>query len=181
MPPIPYRLANATGSDQADEWMRLGTQDQIDGKLPQAQARYNQALRLDPRHALATNNLAILFAQSNMLNEALLTIERASMFDGEHAFIDTNWAMMLMDSERTDEALTVARRSLAKKQCVESRFALAFLLPQCGEAAAAVSLYNQILDEDPKQSAAATNACGMGSLQRVLLCSSRLRGRLARW
>jgi len=111
--PQAYVLAPPQGSDQADEWMRLGLEAQVAGQLGVAQQRYQQALRLDPRHALATQNLAIVFAQSNLLNEALLTIERAAMFDGVHGIIPMNRALMSLESERIDDALESAEKAVA--------------------------------------------------------------------
>jgi predicted O-linked N-acetylglucosamine transferase (SPINDLY family) len=171
-----YVICPAQGSDQADEWVRLGVDSQVssntspdvaarNSKLAEAQARYQQALRLDPRHAIATMNLAIVFAQSNLLNEAMLTIERAEMFDGVHSIIPMNRAMMALESDRIDEALTCARRAvvLAPKE-VPALLTLAQVLATAGLAHEAVPLYNQILDLDPKHPTAAVNACFVQTL-----------------
>src|SRR6266478_2281652 len=50
--PQPYMLVPPQGSDQADEWMRLGLEAQVAMNLPKAQGYYNQALRIG-REALA--------------------------------------------------------------------------------------------------------------------------------
>ena len=108
----PYLIVPGQGSTQADEWIKLGIDAQMAGKLPDAQRHYQNALRLDPRHAIATQNLAIVFAQSNLVNEALLTIERASMMDGVHGVIQMNWALMALEADRIDDALKAARKGV---------------------------------------------------------------------
>src|SRR5438128_11679459 len=101
----PYMIVPQQGVEQSDEWVRLGVEAQVQGKLPDAQRYYQQALRIDPQHAVATQNLAIVYAQSNLLAEALLTIERAAIFDGKHAVILMNWALMSLEADRVGEAL----------------------------------------------------------------------------
>lgn len=152
------------GQDQADEWVKLGMQAQLAGQLPQAQAHYQQALRLDPRHFIATQNLAIVFAQSNLLNEGLLTIERASMMDGTHAIIQRNWSLMALMADQIDAALAAGERGLKMKANNETRIALAMVLATAGRPQDAMPLYNDMLAEDPKHPTAAVNACFVQTL-----------------
>ena len=176
-------LIPAQGSDPADEWHRLGLEAQVAGQLPLAQQRYQQALRLDPRHALATLNLAIVFAQSNHLNEALLTVERASMFDGVHAVVPMNWALMALEADRIDDALAQARRSveMAPKGLIgnPSRMALAMVLGVAGKPGEAIPLYNEILDTEPKHGAAGPNSCFVQTLTTA--APGDLRKQRDRW
>ena len=160
----PFVLVPPQGAEAADEWMRLGLEAQVAGKLPDAQGYYQHALRLEPRHALATQNLAVVFAQSNLLNEALLTIERASMFDGTHAVIRVNWALMALEADRIDEALRVGREALAMNACLETRLALAMILGTAGLADQAVPLYQAILRDTPGHPSAGPNACFVQTL-----------------
>lgn len=155
----PYMLIPAQGSDQADEWHRLGLTAQIEGKLPDAQQKYQQALRLDPRHALATQNLAIVFAQSGHLNEALLAIERAAIFGPEHGVIRMNWALMCLEADRIEDALLHAEESVKIDPNVNSKMTLAMVVASAGMPEKAVPLYNEILDVDPKHPAAGPNSC----------------------
>ena len=160
----PYILVPPQGGEPADEWMRLGLEAQVAGKLPDAQGYYQHALRLEPRHALATQNLAVVFAQSNLLNEALLTIERAAMFDGAHAVIRVNWALMALEADRIDEALRVGREALAMNACLETRLALAMILGTAGLADQAVPLYQAILRDTPAHPSAGPNAAFVQTL-----------------
>lgn len=157
-------IVPAQGSDPTDEWLRLGVDAQIAGNLPLAQQRYQQSLRLDPRNALATQNLAIVFAQSNLLNEALLTIERASILDGVHGVISMNWALMALESDRIDTALSNARKAVEQTPNVSTWMALALIAATAGVPEEAVPLYNKILDLEPKHPAAGPNSCFVQTL-----------------
>jgi predicted O-linked N-acetylglucosamine transferase (SPINDLY family) len=160
----PYVIVPQQGQDQADEWIRLGVEAQVQGKLPDAQRYYNNALRVDPRNAVATQNLAVVFAQSNLMAEALLTIERACMFDERHAVMRMNWALMALETDRIDDALRAGREAVAIKGTVESRFALAVILAGAGLPEQAIPLYNEILAEQPLHAAAGPNACFVQTL-----------------
>lgn len=160
----PYILCPAVGSDQADEWHRLGLESQIAMNLPVAQHRYQQALRLDPRHALAAQNLAIVYAQSDHLNEALLTIERAEMFDGVHGIIPMNRALLLLEAERIDEALAAAKKAMQITPNVPSKVTLARVLTVAGMPDESMKLYNEVLDEEPTHPAAGPNSCFIQTL-----------------
>lgn len=175
----PYLIVPPQGSDQADEWMRLGVEAQAAGKLPDAQRYYNQALRIDPQHSLATQNLAVVFAQSNFLNEGLATIERASMMDGVHGVIQMNWALMALEAGHIDTALAAARRGVEIKPCVETRLALAMTLATAGMPDKALPIYDEILAENPKHPAAGPNSCFVQTLTGV--GPKELRKQRDRW
>ena len=160
----PYMIVPQQGVEQSDEWVRLGVEAQVQGKLPDAQRYYQQALRIDPQHAIATQNLAIVYAQSNLLAEALLTIERAAIFDGKHAVILMNWALMSLEADRVGEALEIARRAVEMKPNAETRFALAVILATAGLPEQAVPLYNEILAENPNHPVAGPNSCFVQTL-----------------
>lgn len=162
--PQPYMIVPPSGSGQADEWIKLGVEAQVSGKLPDAQRHYQQALRLDPRQSIATQNLAIVFAQSNLLNEALLTIERASMMDGVHGVIQMNWALMALEADQIDIALKAGRKAVELAPTPESRLALAMVLGTAGLPDQAVPIYNDILKENPKHPAAGPNSCFVQTL-----------------
>lgn len=180
----PYMAVASQGSDPADEWMRLGLEAHQRGQLGEAQAKYQQALRLDPRHAAATMNLAIVFAQSpGFLNEALLAIERASMFDGVMPCVPMNRALMNLEAERIDDALTFAQKALAMspkgKDGNTAKMVMAMCLGAAGRGKEALPLYNDILDTEPTHQAAAPNAC---FVQTLTDCGpAELRKQRDRW
>lgn len=163
----PYIIVPPVGSDPADEWMKLGVDAQASGNLPKAQQHYNQALRLDPRHALATQNLAVVFAQSNLLNEALLTIERASMLNDTHGVIFMNWALMALEADQIDLALKTAQRGVDIAPNVQTRLALAMVLASAGQPEQAIPLYQAMLKDEPAHPVAGANVCFMQTLANV--------------
>lgn len=163
----PYIIVPPIGSDPADEWMKLGLEAQAAGQLPKAQQHYNQALRLDPRHALATQNLAVVFAQSSLLNEALLTIERAAMLDETHGVIHMNWALMALEADQIDLALKTAQRGVEIAPNAQTRMALAMVLATAGQPEKAIPLYQEILKEDPLHAVAGPNVCFVQTLASV--------------
>lgn len=161
---MPYMILPPQGADPADEWIRLGVAAHSAGQLPQAQAHYNQALRIDPRNAVATQNLAIVFACSNLMNEALLTVERASMLDGVHGTIQMNWALMALECDQIDTALTAAQRGVEIEPNNFTRLALAMTLSTAGMPEQAIPVYEEILKTEPGHPVAGPNACFVQTL-----------------
>lgn len=106
-----------------------------------------------------------MFAQSNLLNEALLTIERAEMLGGEHlATVLTSYALVAADCERFDVAVEKGRKAVELRPGHESRFALASVLTAAGYAAEAVTLHQQVLEEKPDHPLSGPNACFIQTL-----------------
>lgn len=173
----PYIIIPPSGSDQSEEWVRLGVAAQSANKFAEAEGYYRQALRLDPRHVVATQNLAVLFAQQGNLNEALLAIDRAEIFDGgKHAVIYVNRAYMHLDADRLDEAMAAAHRAIevadredpttpaGKEGATASRLVLAVIAATAGEPEKSVPLYNYILDRQPGHPVAGPNSCFVSTL-----------------
>lgn len=170
----PYVLVPPNGSDPVEEWIRLGLEAQQAQKFPDAERYYRQALRLDPRHATATQNLAVLFAQTNNLNDGLLAIERAALFDGVHTVIHCNRALMCLQAGRIDEALKAAEYAVSiskpdedvvsKAGYTASRVALATVSGTAGLADQAIRLYQEVLAREPAHPVAGPNACFVSSL-----------------
>ncbi len=164
-----YMLVPQQGVEPQDEWIRLGVEAHVAGKFPEAERCYRQALRLDPRNAVATLDFAILYAMTGNLNEGLLTIERASIFDHEqkYAVIPMNRALMLLDADRIDDALLWGRKGvemMKDPKDIGPKLALALTLAAAGLASEAVPLYNEILDQEPSHALAGPNACFIQSL-----------------
>lgn len=172
--PQPYVLLPPTGSDQAEEWIRLGMDAQLQSKFAEAEKFYRHALRLEPRNPIATQNLAVLFAQINNVNEALITIERAAMFDGVMPVIHTNRAFMNLEADRIDEALDAANKAVSCSKdtpAVEdthgylaSRLALAMITATAGMPNRAIPLYRDMLAKEPKHPIANPNTCFIQTL-----------------
>lgn len=177
--PQNYVLLPAHGSTPSDEWVRLGIEAHLQSKLPQAQQYYQKALALDPTDAKAVQNLALVFAQSNLMAEAILTIERASLLDDQNGTIYSNWALMALELDRIDEALAMARKGLALNPNKESRLALAVIAATAGLPSEAIPLYEAILDEIPTHEPAGPNLCFIQTL--TMATAKDLRKARQRW
>ncbi len=165
----PYAIQSATGSDSADEWVRLGVQFHEQGKLPEAMEKYGQALRIDPRHTTATLNLAVAQAQTpGQINDALLTIERAATLDDTTITIPTAHCLMALDAGRIDEAISVGRLAVSRApknaNGNHARYALALCYPAAGHPEFAVPLYEEILKYEPQHGGAGPNLCFVQTL-----------------
>ena len=160
----PYVILPQTGSEQWDEWLKLGVMAHSQGNLPQAQQHYLQTLRLDPSNASATNNLAVVFAQSNLMTEALLGIERATMFDPSIGIIHMNWALMCLQADQIDQALVSAKRGVELSPNNQTRLALAMVYATAGMPELAMPVYEAMLAEEPTNPVAGANSCFIQTL-----------------
>jgi len=178
----PFSLLPATGSEQADEWIRLGTESQLNGNFPKAETFYRSALRLSPNNVTAIHNLSILQACQNNLNESLLTMERAVLFDDSNPVIYANQALICLEADRIDEAAFAAIRGaelspekpvdaaadpLKTAGYVNSRLSLAMVAAATGHPENAFKPYMEILEVDPLHPAAGPNSCFVTSLMPI--------------
>lgn len=165
----PYVIVPCSGAEQADEWVRLGVEAQSAGKFADAERHYRNALRLDPRNFIATQNLAVVYAQTGQLNDALLTIERATLWDPAPGVAWMNWGLMALEADKIDVALAMARRSLEKEpESVQCQVALALILGTAGEAKEAVEWYDRIVAKEPTHPVAGPNGCFVRTLTPAL-------------
>lgn len=172
--PQPYILIPATGADPADEWIRLGTQAHVEGKLDAAETNYRNAIRLDPKSIVATQNLAVVFATKGNLNEALLTIERAAIQDGHTAHLHSNHALICLEADRIDEGMAAADRAIRIAEenptiafpdpYVQALFAKALVSGTAGKPQIALEAYEEILSREPLHPAAGPNSCFVQTL-----------------
>lgn len=172
--PQPYVIIPSQGSEPTDEWIRLGVQAHVEGKLDQAEANYRHALRLDPRSVIATQNLAVVLATKGNLNEALLTIERAALWDGDTTLVHSNRALICLESDRIDEALEAADTAVRIAQnsvrieypdgVVQSLFTKALICGTAGKPADSLAAYEEILSREPMHPAAGPNSCFVQTL-----------------
>ncbi len=161
---MPYVILPSLGSDQVDEWIKLGVTAHAAGNLPQAQVHYGQALRLDPNNVIATQNLAVLYAQSNLMTEAYLTAERATLFDPKHAIAHMNMAYISLQCDQIEDALIAAKTAYELEAAVHTRLAMAMIFATAGMPELSVPLYEQILAEVPTHPVAGPNICFVQTL-----------------
>lgn len=177
--PQPHILIPPTGASQADEWVKLGIEAQVAGKFADADRHYRHALRIQPRHPIATQNFAVLYAQQGQHAEAMLTIERASLMDGTAGLIYYNWALMALEAEQLDTALKAARKGVEVEPSVNTRLALAMVCTGAGRPDEAIPQYQAILKEQPEHPVAGPNSCFVQTLTDAT--PEQLKAQRAHW
>ena len=167
--PQPYILLPPTEAGAVvSEWLAVAIESHQLGRFPDAERQLRHALELAPDDPRSYNNLACAYAAGNNHKEALLAIERASLFarsgdDAQKAsevqgIVFCNWALIGLDLEQIDLALEKADLAVRIYPCTQTRVALALCHPASGAPAGALPLYNTVLDEDPKHHVAGMNA-----------------------
>jgi putative PEP-CTERM system TPR-repeat lipoprotein len=117
----------------------LGHLAQLAGDTRQAEARYQQVLALQPAHALALNNLAMLQLQSDPSGAKALAERAVQLAPDQAALLDT-LAQCLAASDQTAEAAKWQKRALALEPGNSSwRLNLARIYLQAGDKALAKS------------------------------------------
>lgn len=90
----------------------LGRVAQNAGQLALAEERYAQALILQPQHLGALNAMAVLYAQSERVDQAITLFRRALTLDPNAAYVHNNLGYALLLAGRLDDsaaALKLAR------------------------------------------------------------------------
>ena len=77
-----------------------------------AESLFKQALRCDPKHALAANNLGVAQLKQSRLGDATRSFQRAVELDGDNTEALNNLALVLVDAGQPKSAATVILRSL---------------------------------------------------------------------
>ena len=174
--PQPYNLLPRIGSTLAEEWLHIGLNHQLAGRVAEAQQAYYNGLRIDPAQIGILTNLGVMMAQlatsfvtgkigdapfslpQAQLTLALQYFERAVQFDEKNATTLYNYALALLESERQFEALTAIDRSLAVQESDTALCAKGMILTSCGRAAEAIKAYDACLKMTPQHPIASYNA-----------------------
>ncbi|MEY4156098.1 MAG: hypothetical protein RJB64_819 [Pseudomonadota bacterium] len=82
----------------------LGRTAQSAGQLALAEERYAQALVLQPQHLEAVNAMAVLYAQSDRVDQAIALFRRALTLDPNAAHVHNNLGYALLLAGRLDES-----------------------------------------------------------------------------
>lgn len=179
--PQPFIVIPPTGDTPADNWVLLACEAQLAEKFPIADRYYRRALDLDPSHAIATSNLAVLKAQTGKLADAILDAERAALFDPDSPvapLMHADRSMIYAEAGLIDPAVAAADRAieltpipptrdtdpLPTHGWLAARQARGMLCVQQGRAVDAIPYYQAMLAVDPKNLMAGLNICFTQSL-----------------
>jgi Flp pilus assembly protein TadD len=120
-----------------------------DGRTAEAVAEYERALRADPAHAKAHNNLALALVELGRLDDAARHFQ-ASLDVEPKAEIYSDLGFTMAQLGRPDEALADYRKALALDPgCPSAHFNLAVSLVRAGRLADAETHYRKALPGRP--------------------------------
>lgn len=74
------------------------------GQLALAEERYGQVLKMQPSHLGALNSIAVIYAQTGRIDEALKTFKQALELDPQASHVHNNLGYTLLRGGRLDEA-----------------------------------------------------------------------------
>ncbi len=128
------------------------------GRLSQAEACYRALLKSDPRHAYASNNLAVLLRGQSRFDEAIDLYRHAISASPDEAAFRSNLVGVLTGLDRYAEALASARAAVAlRPDYAEGWFNLGMTVNAMGDREGARLAYRRALLCDPSLGEAYTN------------------------
>lgn len=129
----------------------LGTIDEAQGRLSDAERRYRQVLTLAPGNPLAANNLAMLLVKSNGLaEEAQSLAAQARRALPNNAYVEGTFGCTLALSGRNADAIKVLQPVVERlPEDTWSRYCLAASLQALGRTDAARPHFEKVLALDP--------------------------------
>lgn len=129
----------------------LGTIDESQGKIPEAEIRYRRVLKLMPGNPLASNNLAMLLIKDNRsIKEALQLAEQTRQRIPKNVIIESTYGCALTRNERYTEAVKVLGSVLSVKGNDSwARFCLGRSLLEIGRKEDAAATLKRLLKDDP--------------------------------
>ena len=104
-------LADAPALASVDAVYATGRSAHGAGQLMLAGQRYAEVLKMAPDHAGALNALAVIYAQSDRIDEALALFRRASDLTPDAAHVYNNIGYALLRADRLDEAEVALQRA----------------------------------------------------------------------
>jgi hypothetical protein len=127
-------------------------------KREEAVACYRQALRLDPGHVKAQNNLGVALIELNRLEEAAACFEQAVATKSDHIDSHVNFGIVRMKQGRLDDAAACYRRALGLvPNLVDALDGLGSVLTVQGHLDEGMKHFEQALRQSPHHAEAHLN------------------------
>jgi Flp pilus assembly protein TadD len=108
-----YEAAHLVNADRAEERAALGLFRQRQGRLPEAEAAYRTALRLEPGAVIAAVNLADLYRIQGREREADELLRRAVTLAPDAAIVQHALGLSLIRQKRYADAMNHLARAVA--------------------------------------------------------------------
>ena len=126
---VAFNLLAGVGN-YADTHYGFGIALGLSGRMQEAMAQYEQALRINPDYAEAHSNLGVALAQAGKTREAMEHFEQALRIKPDYAEVHYNLAVALAQTGRLQDAIGHYEQALRiKPDFIEARTALARLHP----------------------------------------------------
>jgi tetratricopeptide (TPR) repeat protein len=159
----------------------LGSVLSVQGKVPEAKAHYEQALRFNPDYAEPHYNLGVLLKDQGHVPEAMAHYEQALRINPDYAEAHCNLGVALQQVGQVPEAMAHYKQALRlKPDFAEAHYNLGGTLQQAGQVPEAIAHYEQALRIKPAYAEAHNNLgaalIGVGRVQEAIPhCEQALR------
>ncbi|MGE0372954.1 MAG: tetratricopeptide repeat protein [Gammaproteobacteria bacterium] len=158
MKSVPEPHPSAPPSDAIEPLLQQAQQFHRAGLFVQAEALYQQALRLEPRHPEALYRLGLLARDAGRLDIAAGLIGQAVRADAASPVYVSELGLILCRQGRFEEAVPCLERVLdLRPDDVAARLNLGNILLTQGRLDAAAASYEKVLAQDPRLAAAQHN------------------------
>lgn len=107
------RCRDMAEADALAPWNALGDVYRAQGRLDEALACFEQALRIDPGFSMAQNNLGITLQAQGRIAEAIAMLEKAIGMNPQDPELYYNLGCSLQEDGRTQSAIEAYRRAIA--------------------------------------------------------------------
>jgi len=138
--------AAALDENNSNALYRAGQLAIVMGDLPRASARFEEALKREPGHVGANNDLAWLLAESGSdLDRSLALADRASKLEPSSTTLDTLGFVQLQRGENAEAAATLERALAQDPDNPSIRYRLGTVLAREGQSERAAKLLEEAL------------------------------------
>lgn len=120
------------------------------GRLPEAVAATEEALRIEPSSVQAHANLVSLYGRLRRFQEADTHYWRAVAIDPGHAEANYNYGVLLLDQGRMEDAARFFRRAIeSNPRYADAHNNLGFLLDRAGHGKQALKHFQAAIEANP--------------------------------
>ncbi len=172
-PPSPTPTPAATPTPSADDRVALGAQQHEAGQLEEAAATFQEAIELDPEHAVAYFQLGMVSYDLGKFEEAVAALEKAAELDPNDPDTQRNLGTAYGKVNEWQKAVAPYEKAIELKPDFGEAYGdLAGAYANTGKVADAIAAGKQAIELDPEYVTAYNNlgiAYGMqGDLQQAI-------------
>lgn len=144
-----------------DNWFAesvIGSVLNDEQKYDEAVEHLQRSVEIEPRYAVAQNNLGLALVGLGKVDEGIESYKAAMKYDSNNAEVHNNWGNALLKKNNSDGAISEYRKALLiNPNLTAAHFNLALTLHQKGDFDEAAGHYVETLKLDPSQADAHNN------------------------